>query len=583
MGKNRRILIATAFPTQGAGSGALVTTQAKSYIEENEKGENNNEVVIITANSNTEFDKLNGVRYHLVPFTAETENPEKIEVEGQKQLPFNFLMFTTHTQSTANFWNVSMKQIEDYCAEFKKALKSEVKNFNPDVIHAQHNWLLSSLATEMGKPVVTTIHGTDLMGYERSKVELARVEEELNRIKQDSKDKKSGIEVKEIELLEEVYKRSSNIDDVNREIKRLIKDKKVNMSKADVMKVMSVLDSKRRYEFYINESEKSARNSEKIIVISDAQKEKFTELFPYAADKVVLLENGYDPKTFYREETDKSIISSLVSDNTPDGKISEDFDSLILFVGKFADFKGIDSMLTAAKMYEEELIKRGKKPLTLIVGSGVLEKKLKEQAKKLGLKNTHFVGRKNHEEIRKLQNLADVSLIPSRDEPFGLVVIEGTACGHPVIASNSGGIPGILNTTKQKLPNERIIKTPLGVLVKPLPVRPSSLTESQKDELDKLTTEYVVGDETKRKEILVQGTRALGLSSEVLEKYFADYTESTRALSDSVVQVVGKEITFDGEEIADYTKRTYSQDIIRDKIFGVFDEAGRLKKIREDL
>ena len=583
MGKNRRILIATAFPTQGAGSGALVTTQAKSYIEENEKGENNNEVVIITANSNTEFDKLNGVRYHLVPFTAETENPEKIEVEGQKQLPFNFLMFTTHTQSTANFWNVSMKQIEDYCAEFKKALKSEVKNFNPDVIHAQHNWLLSSLATEMGKPVVTTIHGTDLMGYERSKVELARVEEELNRIKQDSKDKKSGIEVKEIELLEEVYKRSSNIDDVNREIKRLIKDKKVNMSKADVMKVMSVLDSKRKYEFYINESEKSARNSEKIIVISDAQKEKFTELFPYAADKVVLLENGYDPKTFYREETDKSIISSLVSDNTPDGKISEDFDSLILFVGKFADFKGIDSMLTAAKIYEEELIKRGKKPLTLIVGSGVLEKKLKEQAKKLGLKNTHFVGRKNHEEIRKLQNLADVSLIPSRDEPFGLVVIEGTACGHPVIASNSGGIPGILNTTKQKLPNERIIKTPLGVLVKPLPVRPSSLTESQKDELDKLTTEYVVGDETKRKEILVQGTRALGLSSEVLEKYFADYTESTRALSDSVVQVVGKEITFDGEEIADYTKRTYSQDIIRDKIFGVFDEAGRLKKIREDL
>lgn len=583
MGKNRRILIATAFPTQGAGSGALVTTQAKSYIEENEKGENNNEVVIITANSNTEFDKLNGVRYHLVPFTAETENPEKIEVEGQKQLPFNFLMFTTHTQSTANFWNVSMKQIEDYCAEFKKALKSEVKNFNPDVIHAQHNWLLSSLATEMGKPVVTTIHGTDLMGYERSKVELARVEEELNRIKQDSKDKKSGIEVKEIELLEEVYKRSSNIDDVNREIKRLIKDKKVNMSKADVMKVMSVLDSKRKYEFYINESEKSARNSEKIIVISDAQKEKFTELFPYAADKVVLLENGYDPKTFYREETDKSIISSLVSDNTPDGKISEDFDSLILFVGKFADFKGIDSMLTAAKMYEEELIKRGKKPLTLIVGSGVLEKKLKEQAKKLGLKNTHFVGRKNHEEIRKLQNLADVSLIPSRDEPFGLVVIEGTACGHPVIASNSGGIPGILNTTKQKLPNERIIKTPLGVLVKPLPVRPSSLTESQKDELDKLTTEYAVGDETKRKEILVQGTRALGLSSEVLEKYFADYTESTKALSDSVVQVVGKEITFDGEEIADYTKRTYSQDIIRDKIFGVFDEAGRLKKIREDL
>ena len=63
---------------------------------------------------------------------------------------------------------------------------------------------------------------------------------------------------------------------------------------------------------------------------------------------------------------------------------------------------------------------------------------------------------KNHDTIRSLQNLATVSLIPSRNEPFGLVVIEGTACGHPVIASNSGGIPDIMNVSKKELQNEDI-------------------------------------------------------------------------------------------------------------------------------
>ena len=149
MEKKRKILIATAFPTHGAGSGALVTTQAKSYAEDG------HEVVIITGSNRTDFDKLPGVKYHIVPFTAETENPEKIE----GQVPFNYLMFTTHTESTANFWNVGLKELEEYNKNFRKALVQEVKEFNPDVIHAQHNWLLSSMATEMEKPVVTTIHG----------------------------------------------------------------------------------------------------------------------------------------------------------------------------------------------------------------------------------------------------------------------------------------------------------------------------------------------------------------------------------------------------------------------------------------
>ena len=570
MEKKRKILIATAFPTHGAGSGALVTTQAKSYAEAG------HDVVIITGNNRTNFDKLEGVKYHIVPFTAETENPEKIE----GQAPFNYLMFTTHTESTANFWNIQLKELEQYCDLFRKALKEEVKNFNPDVIHAQHNWLLSSMATEMGKTVVTTIHGTDLMGYEKSKIKLNEINRKIEKMKKEAENAESEVKLSEIGLVEEVYRKANKSNDIIREIQALLKSNKISMSKASLMRLMNAYDEQKKYKFYMSEAEKSAKNSEKIIVISDAQKEKFGKLFPYAADKVVLLENGYDPKIFYQDNNvDKNIISELISDNSKDGKISTNYDGLILFVGKFADFKGIDSMLTAAKKYEEQLTAQGKNPLTIVVGSGALEKKLKSQAAELGLKNTHFVGRQSHDVIRKLQNLADVSLIPSRNEPFGLVVIEGTACGHPVIGSNSGGIPGILNTTKKQLvSDEKIIKTPLGILVKPLPERPESLQDTQLDELDGFATSFVVSDNSKRKEILEVAKSKLNIDSNVLNKYFSAYTESTDALSEAVVKIVGKEITFDNNAIAEYTKNNYSQEIIRNKLFGIFDEAQKLNK-----
>ena len=228
--KKQKILIATAFPTHGAGSGALVTTQAKSYEEAG------HDVVIITGNNRTDFDKLDGVRYHVVPFTAETENPEKIE----GQAPFNYLMFTTHTESTENFWNVSLEELEQYCKAFENALRDEVKNFNPDVIHAQHNWLLSSTATKMGKPVVTTIHGTDLMGYEKSK---AKLEEVLTAIDQA---KMSGeIPTTYINKIEEIYLRSSSYDEIKEELKRLVSSGSVNLTKADMMKLKGLYDDKK--------------------------------------------------------------------------------------------------------------------------------------------------------------------------------------------------------------------------------------------------------------------------------------------------------------------------------------------------
>ena len=565
MKEKKKILIVTAFPTHGAGSGALITTQSKSYVEDG------HEVVIITGNNRTDFDKLDGVRYHVVPFTAETENPEKIE----GQCDFNYLMFTTHTESTANFWNANLEQIEEYMQVFESAIGEEIGKFNPDIVHAQHNWITSSIRSKFNKPVVLTIHGTDLMGYEKSIEELQKVNQRIEEVKQKALDGKDTQTIQNMEELEHVYKKYSSKKQILRDIKKLMDNGKIQTTREQLEELVRLYDEKTKYELYIKYAEKSAKTANRIIVISEDQKKEFIRLFPNNQDKVRLLENGYDAQTFYMDEDVKKD-AVLPADKS-------DYDNLVLFVGKFADFKGIDALLNAAKIYESDMKELGKKVETLIVGSGALDEKLREQATQLGLENTHFLGRKSHQEICKLQNLADVSIIPSRNEPFGLVVIEGTACGHPVIATNAGGIPGILNTENANISDKsQTYKTPLGILVPPLPDRNDKLDDKQKDELDKFMTEYVVTKDEDKDKLIDEICNNLNLPKDVVINYTNAYMRTIKGISDSVIEIVSKKGEFNNEEIAKYTKDRYSQDTIRNKLLGIFDEAVRDHSMAQD-
>ncbi len=565
MEKKKKILIVTAFPTHGAGSGALITTQAKSYVEEG------HQVVIITGNNRTDFDKLEGVRYHVVPFTAETENPEKIE----NQCKFNYLMFTTHTESTANFWNASLEQIEEYMQAFEKAIREEINQFNPDIVHTQHNWITSSILSKFDKPVALTIHGTDLMGYQRANEELKKVNAQIDKLKNDAQTNDNTQLINNIKKLEEIYLQYKNKKQILADIKKAMDNNEIRTNKEDLEQLVGLYDDKTKYQLYMRYAEKSAQISNRIIVISEDQKKEFSRLFPQDKDRVVLLENGYDPKTFYMDRNvDRDEV--LPAEQA-------DYDNMVLFVGKFADFKGIDALLNATKIYEEEMSSKNKKIETLIVGSGVLDEKLRKQADELGLKNTYFLGRKNHTEIRQLQNLATVSLIPSRNEPFGLVVIEGTACGHPVIATNAGGIPGILNRENEDISDKtKSYVTPLGILVPPLPDRPVSLDEAQKDELDEYMVKYMNASEEEKVKVSNEIANKLGLEIEDVNNYIESYMRTIYGISDGIKSIVLEQTKFDNQKIAKDTETNYSQGVIRDKILGIFEDAiNDKKKINE--
>ena len=105
------------------------------------------------------YNLVEGVKLHPVYFTGK----EKIE----EALPFNFPCFTTHPRSTTNFYDLNDTELKMYEEAFRKAIKQEIEEFKPDIIHGQHIWILSSIASEFNIPLVVTAHGTDIMGYQK--------------------------------------------------------------------------------------------------------------------------------------------------------------------------------------------------------------------------------------------------------------------------------------------------------------------------------------------------------------------------------------------------------------------------------
>lgn len=191
-------------------------------------------------------------------------------------------------------------------------------------------------------------------------------------------------------------------------------------------------------------ADKAIEKCKYVISISKDNCYLLKQIFPNAEDKIVMMRNGYDPNVFYPTDIDKD---ELLEKYHLDKK---DYDNkkIITFVGKLANFKGVDILLNAIKEYEDK-----QDSITLIIGDGDEKEFLHQLAKDLNLKSVYFLGNVDHNELRKFYNLADVSVVPSRREPFGLVAIEAMACGTPVIATNQGGLPDFVNNNVGALVN----------------------------------------------------------------------------------------------------------------------------------
>lgn len=184
-----------------------------------------------------------------------------------------------------------------------------------------------------------------------------------------------------------------------------------------------------RYRDYANIA---ASKCDKIITISEDNSNLVAKIFPNCVDKTVYIKNGYDANIFYPDNIKRENLFQQLG-------ITREYKNVISFAGKLTHIKGVDTLLQAASEYSNN------DTLTIIAGNGELYDQLNKLKETLKLKDVIFTGNVDHDMLRKIFSIADISIVPSRSEAFGLVAIEAMACGTPVIATNQGGLPGIIN------------------------------------------------------------------------------------------------------------------------------------------
>lgn len=117
--------------------------------------------------------------------------------------------------------------------------------------------------------------------------------------------------------------------------------------------------------------------------------------------------------------------------------------NILLFCGSLLPHKGPHILIKAMT----KVIKKFKNTELLVVGQGEMKKDLILLAKKLDLiPNIRFIGSINNTFIKSLYfKSSDILILPSLYEVFGIVNLEAMASQLPIIASNVGGIPDIVN------------------------------------------------------------------------------------------------------------------------------------------
>jgi glycosyltransferase involved in cell wall biosynthesis len=113
-------------------------------------------------------------------------------------------------------------------------------------------------------------------------------------------------------------------------------------------------------------------------------------------------------------------------------------DITVVFVGRLVPQKGVHHLLTVAEL----LADREPAIRFLVVGDGTLRTELEEEARRAGLGSVQFLGERH--DVPHLLAAADLVVVPSEWEPFGIVNLEAMAAGRPVIAFATGGIPEIV-------------------------------------------------------------------------------------------------------------------------------------------
>jgi glycogen(starch) synthase len=170
-----------------------------------------------------------------------------------------------------------------------------------------------------------------------------------------------------------------------------------------------------------------AHRADAVIVCSYYMRGHVADIFDIDERRVAMIPNGVDPSEL-RPTGDLQALRR---------EFAKPHEKLVLLVGRLVYEKGFQLALDALP----GVIERVGDVRFLVAGSGTHEAELKAQAERLGLsEHGTFLGWIGDDALHSLYRIADLCVVPSIYEPFGLVALEAMASGCPCIVADTGGL-----------------------------------------------------------------------------------------------------------------------------------------------
>jgi glycogen synthase len=179
-----------------------------------------------------------------------------------------------------------------------------------------------------------------------------------------------------------------------------------------------------------------ANRADRVVTCSAYMRDHVADIYGLEEERIAVIPNGIDPSELVPVEDLDRLRARFAA---PDER-------LVLLVGRLVYEKGFQLALEALPT----LIERVGNVRFLVAGSGTHEAELRKQAHELGL-DAHgtFLGWIGDDVLHSLYPIADLTVVPSIYEPFGLVALEAMASGCPCLVADTGGL-------REVVPNEDV-------------------------------------------------------------------------------------------------------------------------------
>jgi glycosyltransferase involved in cell wall biosynthesis len=187
------------------------------------------------------------------------------------------------------------------------------------------------------------------------------------------------------------------------------------------------------YERMIHETEHwLAYEAWKVICCSNYMASHVRLAFGVPKEKLIMIPNGVNPQEYANKKT--------INLSRFRGRFALPKEKVVLFVGRLVYEKGIHVLVNSLPKVLERINAK-----IIVVGDGYMKEQLSDLVKRLGLAHkVFFTGFIDDETLKNLQICADVCVVPSLFEPFGIVALEAMAAGTPVVVSDTGGLSEIV-------------------------------------------------------------------------------------------------------------------------------------------